>query len=67
MSSSSPCTYRTQSAKDPGRLILGVRGDFYNGLTTHREAEPRVGIAYNVKKTNTVLRVLLRASIGNSF
>lgn len=38
-------------------LNLGLRGDFYNGLTTHREAEPRVGIAYNVKKTNTVFRV----------
>ncbi len=36
---------------------LGLRGDFYNGLSTHREAEPRLGIAYNVKKTNTVLRV----------
>ena len=36
---------------------LGLRGDFYNGLTTHREAEPRLGIAYNVKSTNTVLRV----------
>ncbi len=37
-------------------LNLGLRGDFYNGLTKHREAEPRTGIAYNVKKTNTVLR-----------
>ena len=36
---------------------LGLRGDFYNGLSTHREAEPRLGIAYNIKKTNTVLRV----------
>jgi hypothetical protein len=36
---------------------LGLRGDLYNGLTTHREAEPRVGVAYNIKKTNTVLRV----------
>jgi hypothetical protein len=36
---------------------LGLRGDFYNGLTTHREAEPRLGVAYNIKKTNTVLRV----------
>jgi hypothetical protein len=35
---------------------LGLRGDFYNGLTTHREAEPRLGLAYNIKKTNTVLR-----------
>jgi hypothetical protein len=36
---------------------LGIRGDFYNGLTTHREAEPRVGVAYNIKPSNTVLRV----------
>src|SRR5262249_48041987 len=36
---------------------VGLRGDLYNGLTTHREAEPRVGAAYNIKKTNTVLRV----------
>ena len=37
-------------------LNLGLRGDIYNGLTSHKEAEPRLGIAYNVKKTNTVLR-----------
>ena len=37
-------------------INLGLRGDFYNGLTSHKEAEPRVGVAYNVKKTNTVLR-----------
>ena len=35
---------------------LGLRGDFYNALTTHREAEPRLGVAYNIKRTNTVLR-----------
>jgi len=38
-------------------LNLGLRGDIYNGLTTHREAEPRLGVAYNVKKTNTILRL----------
>jgi hypothetical protein len=36
---------------------LGLRGDFYNGLTTHREAEPRLGVAYKIKPSNTVLRV----------
>ena len=36
---------------------LGLRGDFYNGLVTHREAEPRLGISYNIKRTNTVLRI----------
>jgi hypothetical protein len=37
-------------------LNLGLRGDFYNGLVTHREAEPRVGVAYKIKGSNTVLR-----------
>ena len=35
---------------------LGVRGDLYNGLTAHREAEPRLGVAYHIRKTSTVLR-----------
>ena len=38
-------------------LNLGLRGDLYNGLTTHQEVQPRLGVAYNVKKTNTVLRL----------
>jgi hypothetical protein len=42
--------------KNQWSFNLGVRGDFYNGLTTHSEAEPRLGVAYNVKRTNTVLR-----------
>jgi hypothetical protein len=35
---------------------LGIRGDMYNGLTIQKEAEPRVGLSYSVKKTGTVLR-----------
>jgi len=35
----------------------GIRGDFYNALAVQRMAEPRVGISYNIKKTNTVLRL----------
>ena len=35
---------------------FGMRGDFYNGLTIQRQAEPRAGVTYNVKKTGTVLR-----------
>jgi hypothetical protein len=38
-------------------LNLGLRGDFYNGLVGHKEAEPRLGIAYNIKQSNTVLRL----------
>ena len=37
-------------------LNVGLRGDFYNGLSTHKEAQPRIGIAYNIKRSNTVLR-----------
>jgi hypothetical protein len=46
---------------------LGVRGDFYNGLTTHREAEPRLGVAYNIKKTSTVLRVSYARTMESPF
>ena len=35
---------------------LGIRGDFYNGLTIQRQAEPRAGLSYDVKKSGTVLR-----------
>ncbi len=36
---------------------VGVRGDLYRGITSDSQPEPRLGVAYNVKKTNTVLRV----------
>ncbi len=48
-------------------LNLGVRGDFYNGLTTHKEGEPRLGIAYNIKRTNTVLRVSYARTMESPF
>jgi hypothetical protein len=35
---------------------VGIRGDIYNGLTIQRQAEPRVGLSYNLKRTHTVLR-----------
>jgi len=48
-------------------LNLGLRGDFYNGLTSHREAEPRLGVAYNIKRTNTVLRVSYARTLESPF
>jgi Carboxypeptidase regulatory-like domain/TonB dependent receptor len=36
---------------------LGVRGDLYRGLSRESQIEPRLGVAYNIKKTNTVMRV----------
>ncbi|MGH9515403.1 MAG: TonB-dependent receptor [Terriglobales bacterium] len=46
-----------QITKGNWSLNVGLRGDFYNGLTRHNEAEPRLGLAYNIKPTNTVLRL----------
>jgi hypothetical protein len=40
----------------PWTFNLGLRGDIYNGFVSHSEAEPRLGVAYNVKRTNTVFR-----------
>jgi hypothetical protein len=42
-----------------GNLLLnvGIRGDLYNGLAVQRQAEPRVGLSYSVKKTGSVLRL----------
>ena len=46
---------------------LGIRGDLYNGLSVARQAEPRVGIAYNVQKTNTVLRASYARTMETPF
>lgn len=45
-----------QITKGNWSFNVGLRGDFYNGLTTHKEPEPRLGLAYNIKRTSTVLR-----------
>lgn len=37
-------------------IMLGARFDNYNGITRARLFQPRVGISYLVKRTNTVLR-----------
>jgi hypothetical protein len=36
---------------------FGLRGDFYNGMTVQRQAEPRAGVSYNIKPSGTVLRI----------
>ena len=46
-----------QITKGNWSFNVGLRGDFYNGLTTHKEPQPRVGLAYNIKRSSTVLRV----------
>jgi Carboxypeptidase regulatory-like domain/TonB-dependent Receptor Plug Domain len=34
---------------------LGLRGDLYRGITSGNQAEPRLGLSYNIPRTNTVL------------
>ncbi len=48
-------------------LNLGMRGDFYNGLTTTKQPEPRVGVAYTIAKTNTVLRASYARTLETPF
>jgi hypothetical protein len=46
---------------------LGIRGDIYNGFTSQSQAEPRLGVAYNIKRTNTVLRVSYARTLESPF
>ena len=46
---------------------LGLRGDLYNGLTAASQAEPRLGIAYSVKPSATVLRVSYARTLETPF
>ena len=48
-------------------LNLGLRGDLYNGLTTANQVEPRLGVAYKVKKTNTIVRVSYARTLESPF
>jgi hypothetical protein len=48
-------------------LNLGIRGDMYNGLTVARQAEPRLGVAYSVKPTSTVLGISYARTLETPF
>ena len=46
---------------------LGLRQDLYNGLSAAKQTEPRVGIAYNIKPSATVLRVSYARTLETPF
>ncbi len=53
-----------------GKLVLESR--HYAAISTTvssiaRQAEPRVGVAYNIKKTNTILRVSYARTLESPF
>jgi len=45
---------------------VGIR-DIYNGLTSATQAEPRVGVSYNIRKTNTVLQFSYARTLETPF
>ncbi len=46
---------------------LGARADIYRGISSAQQLEPRLGVAYNVKRTNTVLRVSYARTMETPF
>src|SRR5215471_10509100 len=48
-------------------INMGLRLDYYDGLTTKTEPQPRLGIAYNIKPTRTVLRAAYARTFETPF
>jgi hypothetical protein len=46
---------------------VGLRGDIYDGITSRSQAEPRLGIAYNLKRTGTVFRLSYAHTLETPF
>ncbi|MGB8323593.1 MAG: TonB-dependent receptor, partial [Candidatus Acidiferrum sp.] len=46
---------------------LGIRGDKYNGITSAGQAEPRLGISYHIRPSNTILRVSYARTLETPF
>ncbi|HEY3706253.1 MAG TPA: TonB-dependent receptor [Terracidiphilus sp.] len=46
---------------------LGIRGDLYNGLTTATQAQPRLGLGYNIKPSGTVLSISYARTLETPF
>jgi hypothetical protein len=46
---------------------LGLREDVYNGLTDANQTEPRVGVAYNIKPSGTVMAVSYARTLETPF
>jgi hypothetical protein len=48
-------------------INVGLRADVYNGLSSAKQIEPRLGIAYNIKRTNTVIRTSYARTMETPF
>jgi len=60
--------FQDNITKGPWSILIGLRGDFYNGLqASSKQAEPRGGVAYNIKKTGTVIRASYARTMESPF
>ena len=62
-----PCSPKTQSPYKQLGLQPRAAGRFIQWHFHARQAEPRVGVAYNVKKTNTVIRASYARTMETPF
>jgi hypothetical protein len=46
---------------------VGVRGESYNGLASKNQIEPRLGVAYKLKPTSTVIRASYARTLETPF
>ena len=46
---------------------VGLRFDYYDGIVTQHQFEPRLGTAYNIKPTNTILRISYARTMETPF
>lgn len=51
----------------PWSVRAGLRFDKYNGIVEATQVEPRVGVAYNIKRTNTVLQLSYARTLETPF
>src|SRR5437016_1182644 len=61
--------FYVQDAIKAGNFLfkLGFRGEHYDGPASDNGFQPRAGIAYNVKKTGTVLRIAYARTLETPF
>jgi hypothetical protein len=61
--------FYVQDAINLGHLHIdaGLRLDHYDGLAARTELEPRLGIAYNIKRTGTVVRAAYARTLETPF
>jgi hypothetical protein len=48
-------------------INAGIRGDLYNGLAITRQVEPRLGVGYKIKPSNTVLSASYARTLETPF